>query len=95
MTTMTMPMSLKIDISTRERLTKLAHSRKRTPHAIAREAVENYVAREEEKDKFTADSLEAWKDYQETGLHATSEEVLTWIESWGTPNELQPPVCHL
>jgi predicted transcriptional regulator len=95
MTTMTMPMSLKIDVSTRERLTKLAHSRKRTAHAIAREAVESYVIREEAKDKFTADSLAAWKDYQETGLHATSEEVLNWIQSWGTPNELKPPVCHL
>jgi len=88
------PMSLKIDFSMRERLARLAQVRKRTAHAIAREAVESYVAREEAKDKFTADSLAAWHEYQETGIHATGEEVLNWIQSWGTPNEQKPPACH-
>jgi predicted transcriptional regulator len=87
-------MSLKIDFSTREGLSWLAHNRKRTAHAIAREAVETYVVREVVKDKFATDSLAAWHEYQETGLHATGGEVLSWIKSWGTPNELKPPVCH-
>ena len=95
MTTATVPMSLKIDFSTRESLTRLAHTRKPSAHAIAREAVTSYVVREEAKDKFTADSLASWREYQETGLHATGDEVLSWIKSWGTPNELKPPVCHL
>ncbi|MFY9261478.1 MAG: CopG family ribbon-helix-helix protein [Gallionella sp.] len=88
------PMSLKIDLDLRERLKKLAHNRKRSAHSIAREAVENYVVREEARDHFAQDALDAWQHYQETGLHATGDEVMTWIESWGTDKELPPPVCH-
>lgn len=53
--------------------------------------MENYVVREEARDQF---ALDAWQHYQETGLHATGDEVMTWIESWGTDKELPPPVCH-
>jgi predicted transcriptional regulator len=88
------PMSLKIDEDMRDRLAKLALARKRTAHAIAREAVETYVKREEARDQFTADALLAWEHYQETGLHATNDEVMAWMDSWGTENELPPPVCH-
>ncbi len=88
-------MSLKMDASIRERLARLAHNRKRTSHAIAREAIESYVVREEARDQFAADALEAWIDYQETGKHATGDEVLTWMKSWGTSNELSQPVCHV
>ena len=90
----TAPMSLKLDADTRERLAKLARLRKRTAHAIAREAVESYVAREEVRDQFTTDALAAWEHYQETGLHATGDEVVAWMESWGTPKELHAPKCH-
>lgn len=93
-TTTTAPMSLKLDTSTRDRLTRLAHSRKRTAHAIAREAVESFVAREEARDQFAADALRSWEHYQETGLHVTHDEVSAWMDSWGTANELPPPTCH-
>ncbi len=94
MTTVLKPMSLKIDTDTRDRLSRLAHSRKRTAHAIAREAVETYIAREEARDQFSLDAVSAWQHYEETGLHATGDEVMTWVESWGTDRELPPPLCH-
>lgn len=40
------------------------------------------------------DALQAYKDFQETGLHNTLEEVEEWLESWGTENELPTPVPH-
>jgi len=40
------------------------------------------------------DVLEAWTEFQETGLHATAEEVDQWLASWGTENELPAPECH-
>ena len=39
--------------------------------------------------------LAAWEEYQVTGLHVTQKEMLAWLDSWGTENELQPPECHL
>jgi len=47
---------------------------------------------EQERRNLEAD--EAWHHYQETGLHATGEEVLAWLASWGTHNPLPPPACH-
>lgn len=91
----TTPMSLKIGQDLRARLANLAEIRKRTAHAIACEAVEAYVAREEARERFAKAADEAWQDYQETGLHVTGEEMAAWIESWGTPNELLPPECHV
>ena len=40
------------------------------------------------------DLVQAWDDYQATGLYADSEEVEAWIASWGTENELLVPECH-
>ena len=28
-------------------------------------------------------------------LHVTGEEAIAWIKSWGTPDELPKPVCHV
>ncbi len=89
------PMSLKLGSEVREGLRVLATSKKRPAHALAREAVETYVKVELEREQFTRDADAAWQHYQETGLHATSEEVLAWMDSWGTSSELPKPKCHV
>jgi len=88
-------MSLKLGSEVREGLRSLAAIKKRPAHALAREAVEAYVMAELEREQFARDADKAWQHYQETGLHATSEEVLAWVDSWGTPNELPKPKCHV
>lgn len=89
------PMSLKLGSEVREGLRSLAEIKKRPAHALAREAVAAYVKVELEREQFTSDADAAWNHYQETGLHATSEEVLAWVDSWGTSNELPKPKCHV
>jgi predicted transcriptional regulator len=27
-------------------------------------------------------------------LHATADEVDSWLDSWGSDNELPAPICH-
>ncbi len=88
------PLSLKISAATREALARLAQARKRSAHAIACEAIESYIAREEARDRFTAQCQAAWEHYQETGLHLTGDEVAAWVDSWGTETELPVPACH-
>ncbi|MCF8211319.1 MAG: CopG family ribbon-helix-helix protein [Rhodoferax sp.] len=89
------PMSLKLGSEVREGLRSLSTIKKRPAHALAREAVEAYVKTELAREQFTQDSDKAWQHYQETGLHANSEEVFAWIDSWGTSNELPKPKCHV
>lgn len=86
--------SIKLDDDIKGRVQHLAETRKRTSHWIMREAISQYVEREEKREAFRQDALTAWEEFQTTGLHATAEEVDKWLESWGTDNELPAPECH-
>lgn len=41
-----------------------------------------------------AATIEAWEEFLATGLYASTEEVVVWLASWGTDNELPTTVCH-
>ncbi|WP_341485581.1 CopG family ribbon-helix-helix protein [Thioclava sp. GXIMD4215] len=86
--------SIKLDDDMKGRVRNLAQARQRTPHWIMREAISQYVEREEKREALRRDTAQAWEEFQETGLHATAEEVDRWLESWGTDNELPAPECH-
>lgn len=88
------PVAIKLDSAIKARVKRLADARQRTPHWLMREAISQYVEREEKREAFRQDGLKAWQEYQETGLHATAEEVDAWLASWGTDNEQPAPVCH-
>jgi predicted transcriptional regulator len=72
--------SLKLDPTLKERVRQLAAAQRRTPHWIMREAVEQYVSREEQRVQFHQDALAAWNHYQSTGLHLTAAEADAWLE---------------
>ena len=42
-----------------------------------------------------AESQESWKDFQQTGLHLTHEEVSAWIEQLRTDPKTKLPECHV
>ncbi len=86
--------SIKLDDDLSDRVQSLAETRQRSAHWIMREAIAEYVDREEKRELFRRDTLQAWEEYQLTGLYATAEEVDTWLASWGTENELPTPICH-
>ena len=88
------PMSVKLDPDTRARMERLAEARRRATHWIMREAIREYVEREEMREAFRQDALKAWEEFQETGQHATADEVEAWLASWGTDGELPAPPCH-
>lgn len=88
------PMSVKIDAETRARIEHLAEARHRSTHWIMREAISQYVEREEKREIFRQDVIKAWDEYQETGMYAAAGEVDAWLESWGSDNELPPPALH-
>ena len=88
------PVAIKIDEDTRARIKRLADARHRTPHGLMREAITQYVEREEKREAFRQDTLRAWEEYRSTGLHVSDEEVQAWLSSWGTDHELPAPTCH-
>ena len=86
--------SIKLGEELKGRVQNLAEVRQRSAHWIMREAIAQYVEREERRESFRQDTLKAWDEYQATGMHATAEEVDAWLASWGTDDELPAPECH-
>jgi predicted transcriptional regulator len=86
--------SLKLDIKTKERVQRLAEARRRSPHWVMREAIEQYVEREEKREQFRYEALAAWTHYQTTGLHVTAEEADAWLAKLEAGKDAAPPKCH-
>ncbi|KKO70261.1 CopG family transcriptional regulator (plasmid) [Kerstersia gyiorum] len=86
--------SVKLDDDLKGRVKHLADARRRTPHWIMREAIAEYVEREEKRESFKREALEAWDDYQRTGLHLTGEEVDEWLAKLEAGEDAEMPACH-
>ncbi len=86
--------SIKLDDELKGRVQHLAEARRRSSHWIMREAIAQYVEREEARESFKQEALASWTAYKETGRHLTGEEVRTWLDTWGTDDERAVPECH-
>ena len=85
---------VKIDKETRERIERLAESRKRTSHWVLTEAISQYLEREEKCKSFRKAAMNAWHECQATRLHVHSDEVTAWLENWGDEDELPVSSCR-
>ncbi|ODR85638.1 CopG family ribbon-helix-helix protein [Shewanella xiamenensis] len=88
------PVSVKLDADIKARVEHLAEARKRSSHWMMREAIREYVEREEKREALQQEALRAWEEHQTSGLHVTGDEVVNWLESWGSENEKAAPSCH-
>lgn len=88
------PVAIKIDEHTKARLKRLAEARRRTPHWLMREAVSQYVEREEKREAFRQDTLRAWEAYRSTGLHVAADEADAWLAQLEQGNDAEPPACR-
>ena len=93
-TAATRPVAIKIDADIKERVRRLAETRHRSPHWLMRQAVNQYVEREEKRDAFRQDAIAAWDAYQATGLHLTLEEGDVWLTKLEAGQDVEPPECH-
>jgi predicted transcriptional regulator len=87
-------LSVKLDGEMRDRIKRLAEARYRTPHWVMREAIREYIEREEKREAFRQATFKAWEEYRETGMHVTGDEVTAWLETWGEAQEQAAPACH-
>ncbi|PWB55185.1 MAG: CopG family transcriptional regulator [Nitrosomonadales bacterium] len=94
-TATTHPVAIKIDPETKERIKRLADARQRTPHWLMREAIRQYVEREEKREAFHQDAIKAWNECQATGLHVTMEEADAWLARLEAGQDAEPPECHV
>jgi predicted transcriptional regulator len=88
------PVAIKIDEDTKARLKRLAEARQRTSHWLMREAITQYVDREEKREVFRQETLKAWEAFRENGLHLTANEADAWMAQLEQGNDIDPPECH-
>jgi len=86
--------SLKLDSETKARVLRLAQARRRSAHWLMREAIEQYLAREEKREQVRLDALAAWEGYQATGQHVTAQEADAWLARLEAGEDATPPTAH-
>jgi predicted transcriptional regulator len=86
--------AIKIDEATKARVKRLADARQRSSHWLVREAITQYLYREEKREAFRRDTLKAWDASREDGLHATADEADAWMAQLEQGNDAAPPECH-
>ena len=88
------PVAIKIDEDIKARVKRLAEARNRTAHWLMREAITQYVDREEKRESFRQDTLKAWEEYRTTGNHVSADEADAWFAKLELGHDIEPPECH-
>ena len=91
---MTTPVSVRLDESIKARMQELAGQRQRPAHWLMREAIEQYLDREEKRQAFLQSGKNAWEHYHATGKHVTGEEADAWLAQLESGKDIEPPECH-
>lgn len=90
----TRPVAIKLDQDTRDRLKRLADAKGRSTHWMLCQAVSQFLMREEAREAFHAVGLQAWNQYQITGLHVTHEGADAWLARLHAGEEEAVPQSH-
>lgn len=90
----TTPVAVRLADPLKARIRALADQRRRPMHWLMREAIEQYVTREEQRDNFRQEALDAWNHCQTTGLHVTGAEADAWLAELEAGNDIEPPTSH-
>ncbi|MCU7850435.1 MAG: CopG family ribbon-helix-helix protein [Candidatus Thiodiazotropha sp. (ex Lucinoma kastoroae)] len=90
-----MAASVKLDDDLKCRIQHLADARHRSAHWIMCEAIRNYVEREEKRETFKQDALQAWDAYQANGRHLSLEEADAWLAKLEAGEDAELSKCHV
>jgi predicted transcriptional regulator len=91
----TAAIAVKIDPEIKIRMKRLADARHRSTHWLAKEAIYQYVEREEKRESFRQEAIAAWNEYQTTGIHLTQDEADAWLAKLEEGQDVEPPECHV
>ena len=73
---------------------RLAEARRRSQHWVMREAIQQYIDREEQREQLRQDALAAWAEYRSSGQHATATEADEWLARLEAGEDVSPPATH-
>ncbi len=76
---MTTTLGVKLNDDTRTRLKSLASKKNRTSHWLMREAIEEYLNKQELYEKEKDEDLEDYEEYLQTGEYIDNQSVIQWL----------------
>ena len=85
-------LGVRLDEQLENRLAILAEKTQRSKSFLAKEALILYLEQEERKQRENELTLARWEEYQETGEVVSNDEMVEWLDSWGTEQEKPCPV---
>jgi len=83
--------TIRLDDDTRNRLKALGEARQRSAHFLMQEAITRYLEHEERVEAERIEDRKRWGHYQTTGEHITHEEMMDYLDTWGTDKEKACP----
>lgn len=94
-TTNISPVAVRIDEDVKARLKRLAEARRRTAHWLMREALNQYVEREEKREALRQDTLKVAEEHRTSGLHVAAAEADAWLAQLEQGKDIEPPQCRI
>ena len=85
-------LGVRLDEQLESRLNALAAKTHRSKSFLAKEALTRYIEEEERKQRENELTMARWEQYQETGETVNNEDMMNWLDSWGTDEEKLCPV---
>ena len=83
----TATLTIRVDQDTKDRLEAVARNQKRSKAFLANEAIKEYLAVQEWQEQRIRDAIAS----ADRGEGVPHSKVLSWVQSWGTDNELPIP----
>jgi predicted transcriptional regulator len=84
--------AVKLDDAIYSRLKVLAEARRRSPHWLMKEAISQFLEREEEAEHIRQETMKRWTRFEGSGETVDHEAVEAWLKTWGTDEEGKWPV---
>ncbi len=88
---MNVTIGVKLDEATRERLKSLEKIKQRSPHWLLREAIMEYIEKEEAFEARNREADAAWEEYRLTGKGVTHEAMLAWFDDLEAGKDTECP----
>ncbi len=82
-------LTVRIDEDMNKRLNNLAKATTRTKSFIAAEAIRTFL----DLNEWQVQAIQKGIHDAEKGRVVDHEKVVSWVESWGSENELERPAC--
>lgn len=83
--------AVKLDDVIYDRLKVLGEMRQRSPHWLMKEAIRQYLDREEIAERIRRDTLQRLAQFETDGKTISHDAVDAWLASWGTDSESPCP----